>query len=576
MAILLSCKEIKKDFGEVNILKDISFDIAVGDRIGLVGLNGAGKTTLASIIAGIQGIDGGSICWHKKSVNIGYLKQESAYVDNLFDETNTKDYLFTSSTLGLKKVREWDDNKLKNLSGGEKTKLCLSQIWAMNPDFLILDEPTNHLDYEGVRWLIKELKKYKGTVLVISHDRYFLDECVTKVLEIDNKTLQSYNGNYSFYREEKRRRYESQLNEYFKQEETKRRINEQISTLKNWSDKAHRDSRKKALAHGNRMGLKEYYRAKAKKKDIQIKSRIKRLEKMKVEGVEKPREESKINFMLKSAILKGNRVMEAANIEKAFPDKLLFKDSSFYIQKGEKIGVYGENGCGKTTLLKLLMGLEPADKGEVFLSSSSRLGYLSQGVNNLNLEKSVFEHFNITSREERARLQTLLYNMGFDEAMLSQILGSLSLGELTRLRIAELIMKEYDLLILDEPLNHLDIHSREKLEEVLLGYNGTIILVSHDRYFMERICCKLLVFDNYKVKRLEMGFKEYLEGKSGIKKQVLRESTEKKMLLENEISYVLGQLCQCTEGTNEYIKMDLRFKELIGIRNEMYGAGNSN
>jgi macrolide transport system ATP-binding/permease protein len=160
MAILLSCRDIKKDFGDKSILSNISFDIVTGERIGLVGLNGSGKTTLANIIAGRLEMDAGSLIWHKKSVNIGYLRQESAYVENLFDEANIKDYLHASSTLGLKKVVEWDDEKFKNLSGGEKTKLSLSEVWSLNPDFLILDEPTNHLDYEGVRWLVKELKKY--------------------------------------------------------------------------------------------------------------------------------------------------------------------------------------------------------------------------------------------------------------------------------------------------------------------------------------------------------------------------------------------------------------------------------
>lgn len=569
MAILLSCRDIKKDFGDTNILNNINFDIAVGERIGLVGLNGAGKTTLANIIAGKLEIDGGSICWHKKSVNIGYLKQESAYVDNIFDEGNLKDYLYTSSTLSLKKVFEWDATKLKNLSGGEKTKLSISQIWSMNPDFLILDEPTNHLDYEGVKWLIKELKKYKGTVLVISHDRYFLDECVTRIIEIENHTLEDYSGSYSFYREEKKRRYESKLNQYYKQEEMKRNINEQITTLKEWSAKAHRDSRKKGLESGNKMGVKEYYRMKAKKKDIQIKSRIKRLEKIEIEGVEKPKEERKIDFSLNTAVLKGNRVIEASYISKAFKDKTLFKDSSFYIQKGEKVGIFGENGCGKTTLLKMLMGTEGTDSGNIFFSSSVKLGYISQDLGNLDMEKTVLSFFDIPSREERGKLQTLLYNMGFDEYMMNQSLESLSLGELTRLRIADLITKECDLLILDEPLNHLDINSREKLEEVLLNYNGTILLISHDRYMMEKLCNKLLIFENNKVKRLEYGLKEFLEGKLTPKVDNQRQIKEKKMLIENEISYVLGELSKYAPGSDEYIKMDLKFKELINRKKEL-------
>lgn len=245
MSVMLSVRNIKKEFAQKQILKDISFDISVGERIGLVGANGAGKTTLVNILSRNMSYDSGSILWHKKSINIGYLKQDSACEKHNCSEENFKSFLQYSSNLGLGKVQEWKEEKFDNLSGGERTKIALSDVWAQNPDFLILDEPTNHLDYDGVSWLIKELKKYKGTVLVISHDRYFLDECAERILEIDEGRVCSYSGNYSFYREEKKRRYESKLKEYLIQEETKKKINEQIKVLKNWSAKAHRESRKK-------------------------------------------------------------------------------------------------------------------------------------------------------------------------------------------------------------------------------------------------------------------------------------------------------------------------------------------
>lgn len=569
MALLMSCREVKKDYGETNILNDISFDIAIGERIGLVGLNGSGKTTLANIIAGDLAADSGSLLWHKKSVNIGYLKQESAYMGQKIEEPHMTDYLYTSSMLGLGKINDWDETKLNNLSGGEKTKLSLSKIWVQNPDFLILDEPTNHLDYEGVQWLIKELRKYKGTVLIISHDRFLLDECVTRIVEVENGVLQDYYGNYSLYREEKRKRYESQLNQYLLQEEKKKEINKQINTLKTWSAKAHSDAPAKAAAAGNKKGGKEFLRAKAKKIDIQVKSRIKRLERIKIQGVERPKEEDTISFQLKPASLKGNRIMEARDLAKAFYDKVLFRDSSFYIKRGDKIGIWGENGCGKTTLLKILMGLEGADNGEVFLSTSAKLGYLSQDIAHIDPHKRVSDCFDATTRQERGRLQTLLFNMGFSEDMLVHPIGSLSLGELTRLRIAELIVKECDLLILDEPLNHLDLHSRELLEKVLLDYNGTILLVSHDRYMMDQVCSKLLAFENKSVNRKELRLKEYLADRRNPKKEFPKEAEEKRMVLENEISFVVSALCKYAENTEEYIRMDLRFKELVRQRKEL-------
>jgi macrolide transport system ATP-binding/permease protein len=273
--------------------------------------------------------------------------------------------------------------------------------------------------------------------------------------------------------------------------------------------------------------------------------------------------------MLKSATLRGNRIIEASNIAKGFDDKLLFKDSSFYIKRGEKVAVFGENGCGKTTLLKILMGIEETDKGEIFLSSSAKLGYLSQDIAHLDLNKKVLDCFDIISREEKGKLQTLLFNMGLYENMLTHAIGTLSLGELTRLRVAELITNECDLLILEEPLNHLDIHSREKLEDVLKNYNGTIIMVSHDKYMIDRICNKLLVFECKNVKRLEIGLNESLETKPNPKKDNLKVIKEKKMLIENEASFVLGELCKLTRGTEEYIKMDLRFEELMNAKKEM-------
>jgi macrolide transport system ATP-binding/permease protein len=569
MAVLLSCREIKKDFGDKNILNNISFDIAVGGRIGLVGLNGAGKSTLANILAGKLEKDSGSLLWHKKSVKIGYLKQETSYVERLSVKDNPRDYLYTTSALGLKSIGLWQEERFKNLSGGEKTKLALSVIWTQRPDFLILDEPTNHLDYHGVEWLIKEVNKFKGTIIIISHDRYFLDMCVTRIIEIEKGTVQDYKGNYSYYREEKKRRYENQLNQYLLQEEMKKKIDMQIDNLKNWSAKAHRDAPAKAAAAGNKKGGKEFLRTKAKKMDIQIKSRIKRLEKIEIEGVEKPSEERKLYFRINSADLKGTRVVEASNISKTFTDNVLFKNSSFYVQKGEKIGVFGENGCGKSTLLRLLMGMEQFDAGEMFLSSSARVGYLSQDISSMDMSKRVIELFSIGSREERGKLQTLLYNMGFDENMLQQKVGSLSLGELTRLRLAVIINSACDLLILDEPLNHLDIHSREMLEEVLIGFNGTIILVSHDKYMMERVCNKLLVFEGKQIRRFEFGISEYMSKGTNSSKDNERILLEKKMVMDNEISYILGELCKEKQGTERYLELDSRYKELCVIKKEL-------
>lgn len=573
MTVLLSVRNIKKEFMEKNILRGISFDISIGEKIGLVGLNGAGKTTVVNIIEGSLPYDEGSVLWHKKSVNIGYLKQDSAYIKSINCEENLKSFLQVSSNLGLKKVHQWNEEKFNNLSGGERTKIALSEIWSTNPEFLILDEPTNHLDYDGIQWIIKEIKRYKGTAIVISHDRYFLDECVDKIMEIDEGSICEYNGNYSFYRKEKRRRYESKLNQYLIQEETKRKINEQITTLKNWSAKAHREAPKKAAAAGNKKGGKEFLRVKAKKMDIQIKSRIKRLEKIKIEGVEKPKEEKKIDFNIQKGKLKGTRILEAINISKSFEGKVLFTESSFYIKRGEKAGIIGSNGCGKTTLIKILLREESPEKGKVFLSTSIKTGYLSQDLTEIHKEKAALDIFSINSREERGKLMTVLFNMGFDERMLTQPLKTLSLGEITRLRIAKIIQEDCDLLILDEPLNHLDIYSREKLEEVLEDYEGTIIVVSHDRYMLQRICNKLLVFENKKIKRVEHTLKEYLEIDNNKMSSIYKNKLEEKMIIENEMIFILGELNKYPKESYKYKELDMKYESLISRKKELSQDG---
>lgn len=569
MSMLMSVRNIKKDFMEKKILKGMSFDVSMGEKIGLVGSNGAGKTTLANIISGNLPCDEGSVSWHKKSVSIGYLKQDSGYVKGINCEENLKDFLQVSSNLGLEKVSKWNEEKMNNLSGGERTKIALSEIWAASPDFLILDEPTNHLDHDGVQWLIKEVRRYKGAVLVISHDRYFLDECVNKILEIYEGNVCEYNGNYSFYREEKRRRYQSQLNKYLIQEETKRKINEQISTLKNWSTKAHKEAPEKAIAAGNKMGGKEFLRAKAKKMDIQVKSRVKKLEKIKIEGVEKPKEEKKMDVKLQKGKLKGTRVVEAIDIRKIYEDKVLFEESSFYVKRGEKVGIFGNNGCGKTTLIKILIGEENLDGGKACLSESMKAGYLSQDMEGMDEERAVIDTFNIASREERGKLQTMLFNMGFDERMLEQPINTLSLGEATRLGIARLMLEACDLLILDEPLNHLDLHCREKLEEILEDYEGTIIVVSHDRYMLQRVCNKMLVFENKKIRRVEYGLKEYLDRDESASSSIQKSKMEEKMVIENEMAFILGELTKHPAGSDIYKELDEKFKSLASRKKEL-------
>ena len=588
--MLLQCHNIKKEFGTHEVLKSVSLDLEEGEHVGLVGKNGAGKTTLANILYGECKPDGGEIIRHRKDIRMGYLRQSVYYTSDILhgfhsgqeDPVQMQEFLHIAGELGTEKVSRWEEERFANLSGGERTKLALAQIWSAQPDLLILDEPTNHLDFQGVEWLVGELTGYPGTILVISHDRYFLDRTVNRILEVEDGALCEYHGNYSFYREEKRKRYEDQLHAYEVQEKRKEKLDSEIRQLRQWSDKAHRDSTKRGAKSGNKFGTKEFFRAKAKKMDRQVKSRTKRLEKLRTEGISKPKGEFQVSFALNGSEKHGKRVMEASNIQKRFGNRVLFRESSFTVLRGEKVGLFGPNGCGKTTLVKAIIGQEPIE-GTLFVSPSVSIGYMSQDVLDLENSKTAMDLFPAPNRREQGKIRTMLSNLGFDEGMLREPLKSLSLGERTRLKLAALVLGKDDLLILDEPTNHLDLHAREQLEETLDRYEGTILLITHDRYMLDKVCDKLLVFEDGRIRRVEYGVEEYLKrtGNSGFhqkeqkaKKQnrpgkrveSICSSDEERMLLENRITAVLGKLSAEKSGTPEYQALDAEFRELIAMR----------
>ncbi|WP_263492067.1 ABC-F family ATP-binding cassette domain-containing protein [Bacillus sp. RAR_GA_16] len=386
---VMSIRGLNKSFEENRLFNQVNFDIHHGERIGIVGPNGAGKTTLARILVNEVEPDQGAI---SVKGEIGYLKQ------SIDQEEMIGALRLNANSIDFKREKELGVGSLhvdaENLSGGEKLKLALAKIWSMNPDLLVLDEPTNHLDEKGVNWLIQELDSFQGAVLVISHDRYFLDQTITRILEVEAGKISDYQGNYSAYRIEKQKRYEDQLHHYAVQQKEIKRIEDQLAGLTNWSEKAHRDSTKQD-------GAKEYYRMKAKKMDRQVKSKQKRLEKeLQKNQVEQPEKGREVQFQFQTNNSRGKRVMEAIHAGKCFEERWLFKNSSFYMRYGERIGIIGENGCGKTTLLRILLGLEQLSEGEVWSSPSLKIGYLSQDVHDLPEEKTAIEALDVTTKEE--------------------------------------------------------------------------------------------------------------------------------------------------------------------------------
>ena len=552
--IILSCNNLTKSFGVESILENISFTVNEGDKIGVIGVNGTGKTTLFKIISGIYGYDSGEI-YTSKDCEIGYLEQNTNfYSDNTIftevlevfsdlikieedlrkmeceisdksSETNSPDlqklmdnyshklelfqnsngYGYKSEAKGVLKGLGFNDEELekpiKILSGGEKTRVLLAKLLLRKPTLLLLDEPTNHLDSDALEWLELFLKQYKGTVILISHDRYFLDQSVNRIFEIHNKKLKAYNGNYSYYveksaidKEIERKTYEDQQKEIKKQEES-------IERLK---------------AYGREKHLK---RARSKEKALS-----------KIEVLDRPdgeRKRAKIKFI--PAVESGNDVLAVRDVEMSFPDKVLFKDLNLDIYRGEKVALIGPNGAGKSTLFKIIMNEIQPMEGEVKFGTNVNTAYFHQEQKTLNLENSVIDEIwdanpHLTQTEVRNMLGAFLFE---NEDVFKKI-SSLSGGERARVAILKLILSQSNFLLLDEPTNHLDIDSKEVLEEALVNYTGTIFTISHDRYFLNKVVDKILVLGENGVTEYLGNYDYYIEKKRQLSEMNKEENTETK------------------------------------------------
>lgn len=568
---LIQVHQLKKSIGTRVLLNELSFDIHEGDKIGLVGWNGAGKTTLVKILMGLVEPDTGTIKKIPSSLSIGYLPQSTEHLTFEGELNESGETLLKSaSQLGLTKPH-WIDSETKYLSGGEKLKLSLAKIWTNHSQCLLLDEPTNHLDSKGINWLITEVKSYGGAVMIISHDRYFLDQTVTKIFELEKGKLNIYNGNYSTYHKEKQDQMMRQQHDFDKQQRKIADIQQQVKTLRQWSDKAHREAGKGGSNAENRQaGLREHERVKAKKKDSQIKSKIKRLDlELSQHTVEKPDEEMKVSFHFESTNKHGKRIVEAKDLMKQYGKRVIFDRSYFYVMNGEKVGLMGLNGAGKTTLIKLLLGEEKPTKGTLWKSESMKAAYLSQDVNDLPLEKTALDYLQ-NDREKQLKARTLFANMNMKEDKLIKPMAELSLGERTRVKLVQMILQEYDLLILDEPTNHLDLPSREQLEETLESFTGTLIIVSHDRYLINKLCNRLLVIENQRIQRIDMGMNEYESIKNPVN-QDEKERLEDLSVIETKITELLGKISFVKPGSEEYLRYDHELIEMMKKKQQRKG-----
>ncbi|MGI6010920.1 MAG: ABC-F family ATP-binding cassette domain-containing protein [Ruminococcus sp.] len=533
--MILSCQEITKSFGTNVILKNVSFHIEEREKAALVGANGTGKSTLMKIISGEMACDSG-LTILSKDKTLGYLAQhqdmdgDSTIYDILLEvkrpvmemeerlrqmeqEMNQvsgsqlqqlmdsyhrlssrfeleNGYAYKSEVTGILKGLGFEEEEfqkeIKTLSGGQKTRVALGKLLLMKPDVLLLDEPTNHLDISSIQWLETFLLHYQGAVLIVSHDRYFLDRIVTKVFELEQGNLAVYSGNYSDYAKKRAQVRESKIKAWMNQQQEIKHQKEVIEKLRSFN-------REKSIRRAE--------------------SREKMLEKMDV--LEKPQEyQEEMRLVLEPSIQSGNDVLTVEDLSKSWPGMPLFSHLSFSIKRGERVAVIGANGTGKTTILKILNGLTPPDGGTIHLGSNVHIGYYDQEHNVLDMEKTVFDEISDAFPSlTGTRIRNVLAAFLFTGDDVFQQIKTLSGGERGRVSLAKLMLSNANFLILDEPTNHLDIVSKEILEQALNQYTGTVLYVSHDRYFINQTATRIMELVNESLVNYIGNYDYYLEKK---------------------------------------------------------------
>ena len=552
--IVLSCNNLNKSFGIDTILENVSFTVNECDKVGIIGVNGTGKTTLFKILSGIYGYDSGDI-YLGKGVEIGYLEQNTNFHSEgtIFEEVlevfkdlitmetylrdlevkianessnpNSKElekimneysnklekfselngYGYKSEAKGVLKGLGFSDEdmdkKINILSGGEKTRVLLAKLLLKNPSLLLLDEPTNHLDSEAIEWLEVFLKQYKGTVIIISHDRYFLDQVVNRVFEIHNKKLRTYNGNYSKFIELSKVEKELELKKFEDQQKEIKKQEESIDRLK---------------AYGREKHLK---RARSKEKMLD-----------KVEVLDRPEMyRKKANIKFSPSVTSGNDVLEARDISMGYGDRTLFRNLNLNIYRGEKVALIGPNGAGKSTLFKIIMNSLQPLTGSVKLGTNVHVDYFHQEQKTLNLDNTIIDEiWNDHPQLTQTTLRTMLGAFLFEDEEVFKKISTLSGGERARVAILKLILSNSNFLLLDEPTNHLDIDSKEVLEEALLNYEGTLFTISHDRYFLNTVIDKILVLDENGITEYLGNYDYYIEKKKQSQEMSIVATTEEK------------------------------------------------
>lgn len=555
--MILACKNICKSFGTNQILSNVSFHVNEKEKVAIVGINGAGKSTLLKIIMKELNADDGDVIL-SKGATIGYLAQHQdlSTEQTIYDEMlevkkdvieleqrirsledemkkekgNTLNellntytrlthefelmngYAYKSEIIGVLKglgFREEDFTKeINTLSGGQKTRVSLGKLLLSTPDIILLDEPTNHLDMESIAWLENYLLNYKGSVIIVAHDRYFLNKVVSRIIELDHAKARSYQGNYSDYADKKAMLRDALLKQYLNQQKEIKHQEEVITKLRAFN-------REKSIKRAE--------------------SRVKMLDK--IERIEKPiTHESQISFRLEPSIMSGNDVLTVTELSKSFGNHQLFSNINFDIKREEKVAIIGNNGTGKTTILKIINQMLEADSGEIKLGSKVKIGYYDQEHQVLHMEKTLFEEISDAYPNlDNSKIRNVLAAFLFTNDDVFKRIKDLSGGERGRVSLAKLMLSEANFLILDEPTNHLDITSKEILENAINNYSGTVLYVSHDRYFINKTATRILDLTNNSLLNYIGNYDYYLEKKSEVEKMHLNNEFSNKNMMSSKV-----------------------------------------
>ncbi|KGR82421.1 ribosomal protection-like ABC-F family protein [Lysinibacillus boronitolerans] len=542
MKELLKLQDVRYEIKDTLLFEHVTGTVKQGEVIGIIGRNGAGKSTLLQLIQGTLSPTMGAI-QGAQALKITFVEQELAHFDKQEVSAREADLL-----------AKWQvpNVSFAALSGGEKLKMRLAEGFSQNAQILLLDEPTNHLDEQSTAFLIRQVHNYEGTIIVVSHDRYFLDKVATKIWSIEDKSLIEHDGNYTSYMADREHRRLTQQRAYEKQQKNIERIEAQMSELTSWSQKGHAQSTKLE-------GFKEYHRVKAKRLDSQVKSKKKRLEaELSKASVEAVKPEAEIRFSLGTNQRVGKRLLETKHLSLKFDKRTLFNDVNITAKFGDKIAITGKNGSGKTSFLKILLGKLEAE-GEVWLSPAANIGYLTQEVFDLPLDQTPEQYFYQETFEERGKVRNLMKNLGFTLTHWTSPIGKMSMGERVKCKLMAYILEDKNVLILDEPTNHLDLPSREQLEHTLAQYNGTLLVVSHDRYFLEKVTNSVWELHDQHIK------KKWTE----VAPNKVDDTAAIRLKLETERQEILGKLSFLTAKDKDYAMLDQQFNELTKRINEL-------